>query len=90
MDYLRYPWVGDLSKMREDLDFTPAYTAISALREFTARRRLAHYTSDEGKSAQDEELLRDTIERRRRARQKAVPNDAQGDPGLEQGEEDFI
>jgi UDP-glucose 4-epimerase len=90
LDYLRYSWVGDLCKMREALEFTPAYTAVSALREFTARRRLAHYTSGGGKSAQEEELLRDTIERRRRARQKAAPSDAQGDPGLEQGEEDFV
>jgi UDP-glucose 4-epimerase len=90
LDYLRYPWVGDLCKMREELEFTPAYTAVSALREFTARRRLAHYTSGGGKLAQDEELLRDTIERRRRARQTAAPIDAQGDPGLEQGEEDFV
>jgi len=90
LDYLRYPWVGDLGKMREDLDFTPAYTAVSALREFAARRRLAHYTSDGGKLAQDEELLRDTIERRRRARQKAAPVNAQGDLSLEQGEEDFV
>jgi UDP-glucose 4-epimerase len=88
LDYLRYPWVSDLCRMREDLDFTPAYSAISALREFTARRRLAHYTGDGGKSAQDEELLRDTIERRRRARQRTVPITSQGD--LEQGEEDFI
>jgi UDP-glucose 4-epimerase len=92
LDYLRYPWVGDLCKMREDLQFTPAYSASSALREFTARRRLAHYTADGGKSAQDEELLRDTIERRRRARQKAVAMSPQGDTdfGLEPGEEDFV
>ena len=90
LDYLRYPWVGDLGKMREQLAFAPAYTAVSALREYTARRRLAHYTSGGGKSAQEEELLRDTIERRRRARQKAAPIDAQDDSGLEQGEEDFV
>ena len=90
LDYLRYPWVGDLGKMREELEFAPAYTAVSALREYAARRRLAHYTNGGGKSAQEEELLRDTIERRRRARQKAAPIDAQDDSGLEQGEEDFV
>jgi UDP-glucose 4-epimerase len=88
LDYLRYPWVGDLCKMREDLEFTPAYTAVSALREFAARRRLAHYTGDGGKSAHDEELLRDTIERRRRARQRTAPINAEGE--LELGEEDLI
>ncbi len=92
LDYLRYPWVGDLCKMREILEFAPTYSAAAALREFTARRRLAHYTSDSGKSAQDEELLRDTIERRRRARQRSIPLSSQGDLGIgtEQGEEDFV
>ena len=26
-DYIRYPWVGDLARMREELGFEPAYTA---------------------------------------------------------------
>jgi len=92
LEYLRYPWVGDLCKMREILEFAPTYSAAAALREFTARRRLAHYTSDGGRSAQDEELLRDTIERRRRARQRAVAVNPQGslEIGVEQGEEDFV
>ena len=92
LDYLRYPWVGDLHRMRELLDFTPAYSAAAALREFTARRRLKKYTSDGFKSAQEEELLRDTIERRRRARVGTPPVSSQGGPMSddEQGEEDYI
>jgi UDP-glucose 4-epimerase len=92
LDYLRYPWVGDLCKMHAILEFTPAYSAAAALREFTARRRLAHYTNDGGKAAQDEELLRDTIERRRRARERAASVSSQGNLGTdgEQGEEDFV
>ena len=92
LDYLRYPWVGDLGKMREILEFTPAYSATSALREFTARRRLGKYTSDRSGSSQDEELLRDMIERRRRARLKATPAGSPGAPefGVDQGEEDFV
>ena len=34
LDYLRYPWVGDLAKMRHVLGFSPRYTAAEALREF--------------------------------------------------------
>jgi UDP-glucose 4-epimerase len=92
LDYLRYPWVGDLCKMREILEFVPAYSAASALREFTARRRLRKYTGDRAGLAQDEELLRDTIERRRRARLKTEVAGVQGIPefGLEPGEEDFV
>ena len=30
-DYLRYPWLGDLAKMHEELGFTPRYDAAEAL-----------------------------------------------------------
>ena len=33
-DYIRYPWVGDLTKMRDELGFTPQHRADEALREF--------------------------------------------------------
>ena len=33
-DYLRFPWVADLTKMRDKLGFYPKYTAGEALREF--------------------------------------------------------
>jgi UDP-glucose 4-epimerase len=36
-DYIRYPWVGDLSKMREEFGFEPSYTAEETLREFVQR-----------------------------------------------------
>ena len=36
-DYIRYPWVGDLARMREELGFEPAYTAEETLREFAQR-----------------------------------------------------
>ncbi|GMQ79095.1 MAG: NAD-dependent epimerase/dehydratase family protein [Anaerolineae bacterium] len=37
-DYLRYPLVADLTKMRETLNFYPAYTAEEALRDFAGTR----------------------------------------------------
>jgi UDP-glucose 4-epimerase len=66
-DYLRYPWVGDLRKMEEELDFAPHYTAEEALREFAGLRRDLNADGIDD-LAYDAERLRDTIERRRRAR----------------------
>jgi UDP-glucose 4-epimerase len=70
LDYIRYPWVADLTKMREVLGFTPHYTAEEALREFAGRQRLSRYMSDSAALAYDEERLRDTVERRSRARSR--------------------
>ncbi len=68
IDYLRYSWVGDLAKMREDLGFVPHYTAEEALREFAGEQRLRRYMPESVALAYDEERLRDTLERRKRAR----------------------
>lgn len=78
VDYLRYPWVGDLAKMREDLGFVPRYTADEALREFAGEQRLRRYMPEAATLAYDEERLRDTIERRKRLREMEG-NDAEED-----------
>jgi UDP-glucose 4-epimerase len=39
-DYIRYPWVGDLARMREELAFEPSYTAEEALLQFSQRAHL--------------------------------------------------
>lgn len=70
LDYLRYPWVGDLSRMRDELQFTPRYTAEETLREFAGQQRLRRYLPESAAMAYDEERLRDTIERRRRIRER--------------------
>ncbi len=67
-DYLRYPWVADLGRMREELGFLPAYTAAEALREFVGEQRIAEGTVQPEDLAYDEQRLRDIIERRRRIR----------------------
>jgi UDP-glucose 4-epimerase len=36
-DYIRYPWVGDLTRMREEFGFEPSYTSEETLREFVQR-----------------------------------------------------
>jgi hypothetical protein len=67
-DYLRFGWVGDLARMRGVLGFAPQYTGPEAVRAFTARQRIARYVPASKDLVKDEELLGDTLERRRRAR----------------------
>jgi len=69
-DYLRYAWVGDLRKMKEVLLFEPHYTSAEAMREFAGSRRVSRYIPEGGTLAYDEDRLRDTIERRRRIRER--------------------
>jgi UDP-glucose 4-epimerase len=84
LDYLRYPWVGDLEKMRTEMNFVPRYTAEEALREFAGQQRVRRYMPESVSLAFDEERLRDTIERRRRAKSA---NDSR-DPTEQAVEED--
>jgi len=65
-DYLRYPWVADLTKMRDVMGFAARYTADEALSEFVARPR---YMSRPETLAAEEKRLRATLERRRRSRE---------------------
>lgn len=91
LDYLRYPWVGDLGRMRDELEFVPRYTSAEALREFAGRHRLEKYLSDTAGLSQDEERLRDTIERRRRTRQHpTLIAFADAETAATEGEEDSI
>ena len=83
-DYLRHPWVGDLTRMREELGFVPRYTADETLREFAARLRLGRYRTGSISLAQDEVQMRELIERRRRSR--AGQNSPGADP--EEGQQD--
>jgi UDP-glucose 4-epimerase len=83
-DYLRYPWVGDLTRMREELGLVPRYTADETLRQFAARLRLGRYRTGSVSLAQDEVQMRELIERRRRNRARQnLPN-----VGLEEGPQD--
>ncbi len=77
LDYLRYPWVGDLTKMRYVMGFAPRYTAAEALREFAGRKRLEQLGPASPGLEYDEERLRDTLERRRRARAPEIPSNGQ-------------
>ena len=79
-DYLRFPWVGNLSRMQQELGFVPRYTAEEALHEFAAQLRLGRYRSGASGLAQDEELMREVIERRRRTRERLAQASV-GTPG---------
>jgi UDP-glucose 4-epimerase len=72
LDYLRYPCVAGLEKMRSVLEFAPEHTGEEALREFASRHRLRRYARDSENRTRDGDTLRATIERRKRAREQAV------------------
>jgi UDP-glucose 4-epimerase len=72
LDYMRYPWVSDLARMRDVLNFTPHYTAQEALAEFKGRKEIKRFGPETSSLQYDEERLRDTLERRRRARERLL------------------
>ena len=69
-DYLRYPWVADLRRMREELGFSPRYYAEDALREFAERQHASPLQAGPFSMARDEARLRDLIEQRQQARER--------------------
>ena len=82
-DYLRYPWVGDLTRMREELGFEPSYTAEEALREFAETERTRSFRLDSGAVGRTEQRMRDILEQRRRAREREATR-----TGAEEGSDD--
>ena len=75
-DYLRYPWVADIAKMREEMGFVPQYITDEMLREFAGPR----HSGDNGDGlVYDETRLQDIIDRRRRAREQSADLDQQDD-----------
>ncbi len=84
LDYLRYPWVGDLTRMREELAFAPRHTAEEALREFSAWQRAGGSPPWAAIAARDEERLRHAIEQRRHVQKRRAASAA----GTEEGDDD--
>lgn len=70
LDYLRYPCMGDMQKMRDELGFTPQYTPEETVRELAPQQRIRKLLGKKSADALDEERLRDTIQRRKRARER--------------------
>jgi UDP-glucose 4-epimerase len=69
-DRLRYPCVGDLRRMCEQLGFSPRYTAEEALREYAAVQRMRRLLPGVAVLPPNRERLREAIAQRRRAREK--------------------
>ena len=81
-DYLRYPWVADLRRMREELGFVPHNSAEDTLRELAERQHAAPFQVGPFSLARDEERLRDQIEQRQQGRsQEAVTGPSAEDGG---------
>ena len=71
-DYLRYPWVADLSRMSGEFGFFPVYTAAETLREFAGQRLREEGEDEQTLAAYDDQSLRDIIDRRQRVRERQV------------------
>jgi UDP-glucose 4-epimerase len=84
LDYLRYSWVGDLTRMQQELGFAPRHTAEEALREFAEIQRTRRFRLESTALGRGEQRMRDIIEQRRRAREQQ----ASIETGSEEGYED--
>ena len=85
-DYLRFPWVGDLAHMEQELGFAPRYSAVETLREFAAHLRLGRYRSGPQGLAQDADHLREVLERRHGTGERQAQPSAEVVPGGDDGE----
>ncbi len=74
-DYLRYPWVADLTLMRTEMGFDPLYLPEEALREFAGQRSLNAEDGQVDMQLTDEQQLRDILDRRRRVRERQLSGD---------------
>ncbi len=77
-DYIRYPWVADLTRMREELGFEPLRTAEETLREFAGRDRTSPCAADSADAHRGEDRLRDILEQRRRQKARKASTEEEG------------
>jgi UDP-glucose 4-epimerase len=69
LDYLRYPWVADLSRMRDELSFYPSLTAAEAIQRMAGHESGQADAGGGDETLRDQESLRDLIASRRGARE---------------------
>jgi UDP-glucose 4-epimerase len=74
LDYIRYAWVADLTRMREEFGFEPVHTAEETLREFAEQHHPHRYLSDAPDPDYGEARLRDILEQRRRQGERQAVN----------------
>lgn len=67
-DYLRYRWVADLNRMREEFGFVPQYTAQEALGDLARHLKLSHFNEERAEYIRDEAYLQEIISQRNRLR----------------------
>jgi UDP-glucose 4-epimerase len=82
-DYLRYSWVGDTSKMIQELGFEPAHTAEDTLREFRERERGGGVPPDPLDADYGEEQLRAVMDERSQTQEPKAAEQV----GEEEGEQ---
>jgi UDP-glucose 4-epimerase len=70
LDYLRFPCMGDMTRMRDVLQFTPQYTPEETVREFSAQQRVRKLFGKKSRELFEQDRLRDTIQRRKRLRER--------------------
>ncbi|MBI4675571.1 MAG: NAD-dependent epimerase/dehydratase family protein [Chloroflexi bacterium] len=70
LDYLRFPCMGDMTKMRDVLQFTPQYTPEETVREFSSQQRVRKLLGKKSREAFEQNRLRDTLQRRKRSRER--------------------
>lgn len=70
-DYLRYPWTGDLNRMRSDLRFQPRLDAVAAVKRYVEAQRVARYQAPVEEPCWDADRLSDEMRERERQRKQA-------------------
>ena len=67
-DYLRYRWVADITRMREEFKFSPQYSAQEALADLARHQKLSHFNEERAEYIRDEEYLKEIMNQRNRLR----------------------
>jgi UDP-glucose 4-epimerase len=64
-DYLRYPWVGDVARMRSELGFTPQWRAAQAVQRYVEELRAQRYQRPAAQQPYAADQLDRTLAQRR-------------------------
>jgi hypothetical protein len=68
-DYLRFPWIGDLARMRSDLGFSPRWSAAQAVQRYVQGLRMQRYQPPTAAQPYAADQLELSLAQRRRAAQ---------------------
>lgn len=84
-DYLRFPWTADVTRMAQELDFAPVYSATAALQRYAAARRTQPFR----RSPEMERFAGDHLQRVIRERQgRATAGQGATSPGNDEAGDD--